>query len=423
MTGPTLSAERDATIDLTDLDSFLDGFPYDVFATLREQAPVWWHPPTEHTPGGEGFWVVSRYRDVVAAGSDTATYSSDGTSVRAGGGTLVEDLPAGTAPGAMLNMTDPPRHAVFRRLFHGNVAPRILRGIEDDLRDRSARIVDAAVAAGECDFLRDVAAELPLQAVAQLLGVPQEDRHQLFAWATATLDYADRDLGQASDASRRAATEMYAYGTALLERKRVDPGDDLLSVAATATIDGEPLTPQEQRMVFSLLVAAGSETTRNAIAGGMLALVGRPDLWAALHDDRGLLGPAVEEMLRWTSPTPYNRRTALVDAELAGVPIRAGDKVTLWWASANRDPEAFADPDTFDIGRTPNPHVAFGRGPHFCLGAALARMEMRVILDALLDRVGGFEVTGPVERVRSNKHTGIRHLPMRLVRRMGREAR
>lgn len=401
-------------VDLTDLDRFVDGFPYDAFARLRDEAPVWWHPATEHTPGGEGFWVVSRYRDVVAAGGDPVTFSSDGTSVRDGGGTLIEDLPPGLAPGTMLNMTDPPRHSVFRRLFHGNVAPRVLRGIEDDLRERSARIVDRAVAAGECDFLLDVAAELPLQAVAQLLGVPQEDRHQLFAWATATLDYADRDLGQASEVSQRAAAEMYAYGSALLEQKRRDPGDDLLSVAATATIDGEPLAPMEQQMVFSLLVAAGSETTRNAIAGGMLALAERPEVWRQLAADRSLLGAAIEEILRWTSPTPYNRRTATVDVEVAGQRIRAGDKVTLWWASANRDREVFAEPDVFDVRRSPNPHVALGRGPHFCLGAGLARMEMRVVLDALLDRVSGFEVAGPVERVRSNKHTGIRHLPMRL---------
>ncbi|KAA1419373.1 cytochrome P450 [Nocardioides humilatus] len=401
-------------VDLTDLDRFVDGFPYGVFARLRREAPVWWHPPTEHTPGGEGFWVVTRYDDVVVAGNDGTTFSSDGTSVREGGGTLIEDLPAGLAPGTMLNMTDAPRHPKFRKLFHGNVAPRILRGIEDDLRERSSRIVDAALAKGECDFLIDVAAELPLQAVSQLLGVPQEDRHQLFAWATATLDYSDRDLGQASEVSQRAAAEMYAYGAELLERKRLEPGDDLLSVAATATIDGEPLAPMEQQMMFSLMVAAGSETTRNAIAGGILAFVERPDLWADLAGDPELLGPAIEEMLRWSSPTPYNRRTATRDTELGGVTIRSGEKVTLWWASANRDEAMFAEPDSFDIRRTPNPHVAFGRGPHFCLGAGLARMEMRVLFEALLARVGSFEVTGPVDRVRSNKHTGIRHLPMRL---------
>ncbi|MEU5994916.1 cytochrome P450 [Spirillospora sp. NPDC047418] len=401
-------------IDLTDLDRFVDGFPYEVFARLRREAPVWWHPPTEHTPGGEGFWVLSRYRDILGAAAGTAAFSSDGTAVRDGGGTLLEDLPPGLAPGTMLNMTDPPRHAKFRRLFQRNVAPRALAGIADDLSGRAARIVDAAVERGDCDFLVDVAAELPLQAVAQLLGVPQEDRHRLMEWANATLDYADRDLGQASEASKRAAAEMFTYGSELLERKRDAPGDDLLSVAATATIDGEPLAPIEQQMVFSLLIAAGSETTRNAIAGGMLALAERPATWQELVDDRTLLDPAIEEILRWTSPTPYNRRTATADTKISGTAIGAGEKVTLWWASANRDATVFDDPDIFDIRRTPNQHLAFGRGPHFCLGSGLARMEMRVIFEALLDRVADFAVTGPVRRVRSNKHTGIRHLPMRL---------
>ena len=385
-----------------------------MFARLRDETPVWWHPPTEHTPGEEGFWVVSRYADVVAAGANTAVFSSDGTTAREGGGTLLEDLPGGLAPGTMLNMTDPPRHTAFRRLFHPSVAPRVIAGIEDDLRARADRIVADAVEAGEGDFLVEVAAELPLQAVAQLLGVPQEDRHQLLAWANATLDYSDRDLGQASERSRTAAAEMYAYGSELLERKRSEPGEDLLSVAATATIEDAPLSAMEQQMVFSLLVAAGSETTRNAIAGGMLALAERPEVWQRLGADRSLLGPAIEEILRWTSPTPYDRRTALVDTEIAGTAIQQGEKVTLWWASANRDAAVFAAPDSFDVGRTPNPHVAFGRGAHFCLGAGLARMEMRVILEALLDRVGSFAVADPVERVRSNKHTGIRHLPMRL---------
>ena len=281
-------------VDLSDPDVFVASYPHEHFRWLRQNDPVWWNPSARD----EGFWVVSRYHDVVAAGGDASTFSSDGTSVRDGGGTLIEDLPAGLAPGTMLNMTDAPRHPRFRKLFHGNVAPRVLRGIEADLRERSARIVDAAVAAGDCDFLVDVAAELPLQAVARLLGVPQEDRHQLFRWATATLDYSDRDLGQASEVSQQAAGEMYAYGSRLLERKRTEPGDDVMSVAATAVIDGEPLSPMEQQMVFSLLVAAGSETTRNAVAGGMLAFAEHPGLWQELQRDRELLGGAVEEILR-----------------------------------------------------------------------------------------------------------------------------
>lgn len=401
-------------IDLTDLDRFAGGFPYHLFDRLRREAPVWFHPPTANTPGGEGFWVLSRYDDIVAAAQDAATFSSESGGERTGGGTLIEDLPAGFATGVLLNMMDDPRHARFRRLLMPSVSPRALRIVEDDLRRRARVIVDDALAKGECDFLVDLAAELPLQAVAQLLGVPQEDRHRLLGWANATLDYDDRDLGTSSERSLKASAEMHAYGLELLDAKRECPAEDLMSLAAHATIDGEPLTPEERRMLFSLLIAAGSETTRNSIAIGVLALLEHPDAWRTLRDDRSAIPVAVEEMLRWASSTPYNRRTATRDTVVGGQTVRAGDKVTLWWASANRDEDVFADPYRFDITRRPNPHLAFGRGGHFCMGAGLARMEMRVVLDTLLDRVANIELTGPVEYMRSNKHSGVRHMPVRL---------
>jgi cytochrome P450 len=208
---------------------------------------------------------------------------------------------------------------------------------------------------------------------------------------------------------------MFAYGTSLLELKRREPADDLLSVVSHGLIDGEPLTDMEQHMFFSLIIAAGSETTRNSIAVGMLALTEHPDALKTLRDNRSQLPNAVEEILRWASSTPYNRRTATRDVEVGGQRIQAGDKVTLWWASANRDEAVFADPYKFDITRNPNPHLAFGRGTHFCLGAALARMEIRVVLDAVLDRVAEVSVTGPIEYVRSNKHAGVRHMPVHLT--------
>ncbi|MFD7846031.1 cytochrome P450 [Nocardia sp. NPDC059764] len=401
-------------IDLTDLDRFARGFPHAVFDRLRADTPVWWHPPTPHTPDGEGFWVVSRYADIVAVAGDSVTYSSESGGERRGGGTLIEDLPVDWAVGVLLNMMDDPRHAGVRKLLMPSVAPRTLKLIEDDLRQRAADLVDAALTKGECDFLLDLAAELPLQAVAQLLGVPQEDRHRLFGWANVALDYDDRDLGEATARTQRAVAETRAYGRELLAAKTAAPADDLLSLAAHATIDGQPLTDMEQAMLFSLLIAAGSETTRNSIAVGMLALIERPEVWRSLREDRSQLDGAVDEMLRWASSTSYNRRTATRDAELGGQRIKAGDKVTLWWTSANRDEAVFADPHTFDITRRPNPHLAFGRGGHFCLGSNLARMEMRVVFDALLDRVETAELTGAVEYTRSNKHTGVRHMPVRL---------
>ena len=402
-------------VDLTDLDRFASGFPHDVFTRLRREAPVWFHPPTTHTPGGEGFWVISRYADVLAVATDARTYSSERGGAREGGGTLIEDLPSGFATGVLLNMMDDPRHQKLRRLATSTVSPRALAVLEDELRARTAAIVDAAVARGRCDFLLDVAAELPLQAVARLLGVPQEDRHRLFAWANATLDYDGRDLGELDERTRVAQASMFEYGAWLIGEKRRAPGDDMLSAVLHGTIDDAPPTELESLMFFNLLIAAGSETTRNSLAVGLLALIEHPSAWDALRDDPAVMPTAVEEILRWASSTAYNRRTATCDVTLADRGIAAGDKVTLWWSSANRDEAVFPEPFRFDVRRQPNRHLAFGHGNHFCLGAILARLEIRLVLEALIARVERCALAGPVEWTRSNKHTGIRHMPVTLA--------
>jgi cytochrome P450 len=399
-------------IDLTDLDTFADGAPLDAFDRLRAEAPVFWHEPTGHTPGGEGFWCLTRHDDVLWAAKEAATFSSDSGGGRAGGGTLIEDLPAGFAAGVLLNMQDAPRHQALRRLLTPSVSPRRLRDIEADLATRCDQILDDVVGRAGCDLLVDVAAELPLQAIALLLGVPLADRHLLLEWADATLDYGDRDPGEVSARSQQAAAEMFDYGTRLLADKRRCPADDLLSALATSDL---PVTDLEQQMAFNLLIAAGSETTRNSITAGVLAFVEHPDQWDRLVADRALLAPAIEEVLRTSSSTTYNRRTAAVDVERRGETIRAGDKVVLWWGAANHDPEVFADPRRFDVGRDPNPHLTFGHGAHFCLGANLARLEIRLVFEGLLDRVERIELAGPPERTRSNKHTGFRHLPVRFT--------
>ena len=402
-------------VDLTDLDRFASGFPHEVFTRLRREAPVWFHPPTTHTPGGEGFWVISRYADVLAVATDARTYSSERGGAREGGGTLIEDLPSGFATGVLLNMMDDPRHQKLRRLATSTVSPRALAVLEDELRARTAAIVDAAVARGRCDFLLDVAAELPLQAVARLLGVPQEDRHRLFAWANATLDYDGRDLGELDERTRVAQGSMFEYGAWLIGEKRRAPGDDMLSAVLHGTVDDAPPTELESLMFFNLLIAAGSETTRNSLAVGLLALIEHPSAWDALRDDPAVMPTAVEEILRWASSTAYNRRTATCDVTLADRGIAAGDKVTLWWSSANRDEAVFPEPFRFDVRRQPNRHLAFGHGNHFCLGAILARLEIRLVLEALIARVERCALAGPVEWTRSNKHTGIRHMPVTLA--------
>ncbi|MEO8601153.1 MAG: cytochrome P450, partial [bacterium] len=302
-------------IDLTDLDRFANGFPHQLFTHLRRERPVWFHAPTAHTPGGEGFWVLTRHADIVAAASDAAGLSSHTGGQRDGGGTLIEDLPTGFAAGVLLNMMDDPRHRHIRRIAAPALSPRTLRELEDELRARTAVILDAALARGRCDFLIEIAAELPLQAIAKLLGIPQADRHQLFGWANATLDYDDRDLGAQSEKAAAAGAAMFEYGGRLLAEKRRALADDMLSAVAHGQVPGadgalEPVSELEQQMFFNLLVFAGSETTRNSIALGVLALIEHPQQWAQLVDDRGALPGAVEEMLRWASSTPYNRRTA-----------------------------------------------------------------------------------------------------------------
>jgi cytochrome P450 len=321
----------------------------------------------------------------------------------------------------LFNMQDDPRHQCIRRIVTPSVSPKRLRGLSADLADRCAALLDEALGHDPCDFLVDVAAELPLQAIASLLGVPQEDRHFLLDWADATLDYEDHNPGESSTRARDAGAAMSAYCTRLLAEKRAEPGEDLLSLVTGAELPatagpGGPLSDLEQQMFFHLLVAAGSETTRNSITAGLLALIDRPGQWAELRADRGLLPAAVEEMLRWASSTIYNRRTATREIERHGHRIRPGDKVVLWWQAANFDDRVFTDPERFDIRRSPNPHLSFGAGSHFCLGAALARLEITLVFDGLLDRVATIEHAGLFERTRSNKHAGFRHAPVRFTR-------
>ncbi|MFN7951502.1 MAG: cytochrome P450 [bacterium] len=408
-------------IDLTDLDRFEHGFPHAHFTALRREAPVWWHPPTPRAPGGEGFWVVSSHALAKRVLGDPRTFSSEGGPGRAGGGTTLVDYRPGEGPGQMINMTDPPAHTRFRRLVNQGFTPRMIAALEAGLRGRTRRILDRVLAQGACDFVVEVAAELPLQAIAEILGVPQEDRHRLFAWANAFTDHeAGESAGEIAGA-RAAAMEAFAYAHELVERKRSAPGDDILSVLVHAELPDDDGTARrldaiEIDLFFVLLITAGSETTRNAIAGGMLALLERPESWDRFRSEPARLMPtAVEEMLRWSTPTAYNRRTTSRDTEVGGQAMRAGEKVTVWYASANRDESVFADPFRFDLERAPNDHLAFGAGPHLCLGASLARLEIRVVFEEILGRVERVERTGDVEWMRTNKFIGMRHMPVRLV--------
>jgi cholest-4-en-3-one 26-monooxygenase len=281
------------------------------------------------------------------------------------------------------------------------------------MRKRTTDIVDGIVDRGECDFVVDVAAELPLQVIADLMGVPQDDRHKLFDWSNRMIGAEDPEYGVTEEMAQQASMELFAYAAELAAKKRADPKDDLISVLSHSQVEGEQLTELEIDLFFLLLTVAGNETTRNLISHGMVALLEHPDQLARLRADRSLLPTAVEEMLRWASPVMNFRRTATRDLELGGQQIAEGDKVVIWYVSANRDEQQFPDPFTFDVGRTPNEHVAFGgSGPHFCLGANLARSEINIMFEEILDRLDDIELAGDVSRLRSNFINGLKHVPI-----------
>ncbi len=368
--------DRLQDVDLTNLDNFAHGFPHQLFRLHRRVAPVWWHEPTEHTPDGEGFWSVATHAETLAVLRDPATYSSETGGDRPYGGTLIQDLPVA---GQVLNMMDDPRHAHIRRLVSSGLTPRMIRRVEDDLRERTRQLLDEVADGVSFDFLREVAAELPMQMICLLLGIPEAERHWLFDAVEPGFDFrGSRKSFEPDVDAQDGAARMAAYGNALIAEKRRKPGDDMLSVVAQATVDDAhrpELSDGELYMFFSLLFSAGAETTRNAMAGGLLALSERPEQYRALRADPGDLGPAIEEIVRWTTPSPAKRRTATRATELRGVAISPGDKVVIWEGSANRDETVFDRPDEFDPRRDPNPHVGFGHGIHFCLGASLARLE------------------------------------------------
>lgn len=405
-----MSVQQLATIDFTDLDNFASGFPHELFALHRQFAPVYWHEPTAHTPDAQGFWSVASHAQTLEVLRDNQTYSSVTGGSRPFGGTVLQDLPIA---GRLLNMMDDPGHAEVRRLVSSGLTPRMIRRVEEDLRCRARLLLDAVEPGVPFDFLVEVAAELPMQMICILLGVPEADRHWLFEAIEPSFDFrGSRAAVVPRLSSSDADNPVYTCGRELIAAKRAAPSEDMLSVVANSA--DPQLTDLEVYLFFQLLFSAGAETTRNALAGGLLALAQHPDQWHALRGDFGLLPTAVEEIIRWTSPSPSKRRTATRRAVLGGKIIQAGQKVLVWEGSANRDPAVFDRADEFDVTRKPNPHIGFGHGSHFCLGAHLARLEMRVLYEELLSRFGKVAVVAPVEWTRSNRHTGMRHMMVEL---------
>ena len=400
--------------DLSSYETFVNGFPHDAFVQLREHAPVWWHEPTDRTPDGEGFWCVSTHELVVEVFRTPRIYSSHTGGDRPYGGTMINDM---EMSGKLLNMMDDPRHQRIRQLVTKGFTPKRITRLRADLEAITGSTLDSVAPEpgrrGSCDLVTDVAAELPLQAICLLLGAPGEDRHALCEWVDITSsDFSDE---VPSSVRAEASASLFQYGQRLIQDRTADPQDDLLSVVIHGELpDQDPprLDETEVAMFWSLLFTAGAETTRKAIATGIWELSKSPEQFEALQADRSLMPAAVEEIVRWTTPSVYKRRTATRDTVLGGQEIRAGDKVVVWEMSANRDEAIFDAPFEFRIDRAPNNHVGFGHGPHFCLGANLARLEVDVMLDAVLDRWHHIEATGEPTYTRTNRLSGLRTLPI-----------
>lgn len=395
-------------VDLADPDTFVSGVPHDAIAELRRSDPVHW----QSMAGQPGFWAVLRHADVVHVARHPEIFSS------AAAGVVVEDL-GSDALARMRNMLlgmDPPRHHIHRAPLSPHFRPRMMAALERHVREICREIVADARERREVEFVHDVAARLPTQVIGELFGIPRQDWAYLQKLAEITTSSQDPDLYGPDNAEGQAGAEMASYAMDLARsRRRSDRADDLTAEILAADFGGSPMTDVEFGGFFVQLVTAGNDTTKGMLSSGLLTLLRHPDQLARLRADPTLLPGAVEEIIRYDNPLHYFRRTALVDTELSGTRIAAGDKVAMYYTSANRDERVFADPQTFDICRKPNPHLSFGMGGHFCLGAHLARLEGRVFFAALLDAFGTIDLTGEPVRVRSNLNNSLKTLPIRLA--------
>jgi cholest-4-en-3-one 26-monooxygenase len=395
--------------DFTDPDMYADRLPMDEFAELRRTAPVWWNRKPRGVGGfdDEGYWVVTRHADVVAVSRDNDNYSTwENTAIiRHQDGASREQIELQRF--VMLNI-DPPQHTKLRGIVSRGFTPRAINNLRSALSARAERIVADAIASGSGDFVTDVAAELPLQAIAELVGVPQDDRRKVFDWSNDMVGYDDPEyVGDPA----AAAAELVGYAMVMAEDRRQCPRDDIVTKLVNAQVDGGELSSDEFGFFVILLAVAGNETTRNAISHGMHAFLENPGQWELFKAERP--DTAADEIVRWATPVTVFQRTALADTTLGGQRIAAGQRVGLFYRSANFDEEVFDHPERFDIRRSPNPHLGFGgSGAHFCLGASLARLEIDLIFNAIADHMPGIRLAGEPRRLRSGWLNGMKRLPV-----------
>jgi cytochrome P450 len=397
-----------ADIDLSDPDAFVDAVPYEAFALLRREAPVHFNPEKD----GPGFWALTRYEDIRAVHRDAATFSSE-----VGGITLEDLAPEQIEARKTMIDSDPPRHNELRAIVNRRFTPRAVTAWEALIRRVAGEVLDQGLPLGEFDFVDEISSELPMRVFAEILGVPQEERREIVKLGNRLVGREDPEYAVDPEEedptlpfSSPASLELFEIGRRLSAARRADPRDDLVTQLVF-----ERLTAHEFDLYFLMLAVAGNETTRHTISHGLLALIEHPDQLERLRRDPTLFPSAAEEMLRWATPVHHFRRTAMRDVDIRGTTISAGDKVTTWFVSGNRDEDVFPDADRFDVARSPNPHMAFGPGGiHHCLGAHLARLEIRIAFEELLRRPVEFELAGPVDRLRSNFGNGIKRLPVRV---------
>ena len=407
-------------VDLTDLDRWVRSVPYAEFARLRREAPVGW---SDEAAPNSGFWSVTRYDDIVTASRDVATFSSGR------GVSFEEPTDEEMAVRRTIIDTDPPEHTKLRKIMTGTFSQRAVAVYQQFVAGLTDEVLDQGLADGPFDFVDAVAKEVPIRVLARIMGLPEANLAQFIDLGDRLIANTDPDLTDVvwgrddTDAYRffpfrsPYGKQLWDLGREIVRDRLAAPGDDLLSKLLLARVDGDALSETDLDNLFSILVIAGNETTRIAMAHAVLAFCEHPEQWERLRADEGLLDTATEEVLRWSCPTHFMRRTAAVDTELGGAAIRAGDKVVLWYVSGNRDEDEFDDPETFDVGRAPNRHLSFGRGgPHLCLGAHVARLEIRILLAALARRVALFELAGPPRRIRSNFTNGLKALPVTVIK-------
>jgi cholest-4-en-3-one 26-monooxygenase len=396
--------------DFTDPNIYVSGIPHAEFAEMRRTAPVWWIPQARGSAGfdDEGYWAVTKHADVMAVSRDSETFSSwENTAIAR----FQADMPRDRIEMqryVLLNM-DPPQHTKQRQIVSRGFTPRAINSLREALYTRAQRIVGEA-AGDSGDFVNEIACELPLQAIAELLGVPQDDRRNVFDWSNSMIGYDDPEYSGGAD-PLEPAMELLGYAMKMAEDRQACPRDDIVSTLVKAEIGGEHLSTDEFGFFVLMLAVAGNETTRNAISHGMLALMEHPDQWEKFKAERPRT--AVDEIVRWGTPVNVFQRTATKDTELGGQQIKAGQRVAIFYGSANYDEDVFDSPLTFDVTRSPNPHLGFGgSGAHFCLGANLARLEIDLIFNAIADHMPDISLAGPPERLRSGWLNSIKHLPV-----------